>query len=132
VAFATFKGLLWRLKFAANYFNSKDINPLFINEYLDPTRTTSKECGFAYTLQFYKNHQAKAAWDSKIEPKTDKTKARKAKMKAIVLVEKKIRATKNGKTTIPQLFDYVNNNAHIPHEIKLKLPDYIKRIYTNN
>ncbi|MFV9549635.1 hypothetical protein [Algibacter sp. PT7-4] len=133
VAFETFKALMWRIKFAANYFKSKPINPLFINDYLDPTRTTKKECGFAYTLEFYKNHKNIQQWKQKVDnstQKSEKIKSRKHKMKAIELVEKQINKLKNGKITILQLHDYVSHNAHIPQIVKNKLPDYIKRAYS--
>jgi len=134
IALTRFKGLLWRLKFAANYYNSKSITPLFINDYLDPTRTTKKEGGFAYTLNIYKNHLELSNFKEKTKTKKqiqhEKAKVRKQKMKAIELVEKQINNLKNGKTSIIKLHDYVSNNAHIPQSIKNKLPDYIKRAYS--
>ncbi len=134
VLLSTFKGLLWRIKFASNYYNSKSITPLFINEYLDPTRTTSKEGGFAYTLQFYKNHLELQHFSEKViktkQLQQEKAKVRKQKMKAIELVEKQINKLKNGQISIVKLHDYVSNNAHIPQSIKAKLPEYIQRAYS--
>ena len=126
-----FDNLVYRITYAKRFFNKfSDYNALYPSQYFDPTRTQKKSGGFAYTLEALKRSQnGQESHQKRKQQQLDEAAKRNTKYKAIGLVEKKINLLKNGKISIPDLHDYVSNNAHIPKEIKNNLSKYVERAY---
>lgn len=126
-----FDNLVWRLTYAKRYFRKfTEFRPLYPSQYFDPTRKSKKSGGFAHTIEALKVH-LKYQDEAKLR-KIDQAKEaakRNKRYKAIELVEKKLRQLKNGKINLSDLHDYVNNNQYIPQDVRVKLPEYIQRIY---
>lgn len=127
-----FDNLVYRITYAKRFFNKfPEFNALYPSQYFDPTRKQKKSGGFAYTIEALKKHQKSIENREKQKQKqVVAAQKRNYKLKAIELVEKQVNKLKNGKITIPQLHDYVSNNAHIPQDVKKNLPKYIQRIYS--
>lgn len=131
IALYMFDNLVWRLNYAKRFFRKfKEYQPLFPSQYFDPSRKTKKSGGFAYTIEALKKHQIhEKNREKRKQLQANQAAKRNLKYTAIELVEKKINALKNNKITLDELHNYVNNNSHIPIEVRAKLPLYIQRVY---
>lgn len=129
-----FENLHFRITYARRYYNrKKEYNALYPSQYFDPTRTCKRSGGFAYTVEALKQREQ---YRQEAQERKDKLKAaarkRDMKYKAIDLVERKIKEMLNKKITMPQLHDYVFENANIPTEVRNNLSRYIERLTLNS
>jgi hypothetical protein len=119
--------LRWRIEWARKWFiKNKEVNPLFPADYFDMTRKTSKEVGFEYTKAKWSEHLLGKA---KYEVLKKKREADAVRRKETINHSKKCENEVNrffkNKITLPQLFDYVQNN--LPKEYLEKLPQMIEK-----
>ncbi|WP_323028438.1 hypothetical protein [Gelidibacter japonicus] len=126
-----FNNLVWRLTYAKDYFrNFTEFRPLFPSDYFDPTRKLKGSGGFAYTLEALKDQMEyeNAAKKRKEKRERDAVPRNKA-ITARRLVEKKINEVVKGNITVSQLHDYVKNNAHIPQDYIMNLPNMLAKAF---
>ncbi|WP_130735494.1 hypothetical protein [Flavobacterium sp. J27] len=124
----------WRINHANKWFTKTGVRPLFPHQYLDPTRTTPKEVGFAYTKKAFLKHkkdiQDRMNTENVIILNAKKRKERINYAKKFDLV---IRRFMNNRLSLNDTFDYIKNNLPEQYQTKFteKLLNYsIKTIKT--
>lgn len=116
----------WRIQWARKwFFKNPNFNPLFPNQYLDVTRKSSKEVGFEYTKEKYKQQIA----DNKKYNDLQKKQELDAKNRGIVINNNKKLETQlnrffKNKITLSQLYDYVEKN--LPKQFRDDLANRIE------
>lgn len=117
--------LRWRIESARKWFNGKKWNPLYPYQYLDPTRTDSKEVGFAYTKKGWLKH-LKYLENQPVAKVLEKQEAtrRKARIGNSKKYDTAIAQFLKGRQTQQQLEDYVLKN--LPPEYLRALPKEIQ------
>jgi hypothetical protein len=117
--------LRWRIEWARKwYVKNHEVSPLFPSDYFDMTRKTSKEVGFEYTKVKWGEHlQGKAKYEALKKKQEANAVRRKETINHSKKYENEISRFFKNKITLPQLFDYVQNN--LPKEFLEKLPQKI-------
>jgi hypothetical protein len=117
--------LRWRIEWARKWFvKNSNVNPLFPADYFDMTRKTSKEIGFEYTKVKYNEHlKSKAKYEILKKKREADAVRRKVTINHAKKFENEVNRFFKDKTTLPQLYDYVENN--LPSEFLEKLPQMI-------
>ena len=112
----------WRINHASKWFTKTGVRPLFPHEYLDPTRTTTKEIGFGYTKKAFLKHkkdiQQRITNENVIILNAKKRKERINYAKKFDLV---IRRFMNNRLSLNDTFDYIKNN--LPEQYRLKFTE---------
>lgn len=130
-----FKGIMWRLKVAANSFNSskKSLNPPFPKQYFDPTRKTSNDVSFAYTQKMYNEHFSLETHNQKKKHRRQKqleaAQVRSARQKTMAAIQKKSKQVVQSKMSVNQYLDYVQNNAHIKPDMKVYAINLLEKAF---
>ncbi len=119
--------LRWRIEWARKWFVKNDeVTPLFPADYFDMTRKTSKEVGFEYTKSKWGEHlQGKAKYEALKKKQEANAVRRKETINHAKKCENEVNRFFKNKITLPQLFDYVQNN--LPKEYLKKLPQMIEK-----
>ncbi len=117
--------LRWRIEWARKWFvKNSNVNPLFPADYFDMTRKTSKEIGFEYTKVKYNEHlKSKAKYEILKKKREADAVRRNVTINHAKKFENEVNRFFKDKTTLPQLYDYVENN--LPSEFLEKLPQMI-------
>ena len=112
----------WRINHANKWFTKTGVRPLFPHEYLNPTRTTNKEIGFAYTKKAFLKHkkdiQDRISNENVIILNAKKRKERINYAKKFDLV---ISRFMNNRLSLNDTFDYIKNN--LPEQYRLKFTE---------
>jgi hypothetical protein len=124
--FDDIKQMRWRGEWARKWFVKNDFPPLFPYDYFDMTRKTSKEVGFEYTKAKWGEHlQGKAKYQALKKKQEANAVRRKETINNAKKCENEVNRFFKNKITMPQLFDYVENN--LPVEYLQKLPQMIEK-----
>ncbi|MFV5689068.1 hypothetical protein ACM55M_10640 [Flavobacterium sp. ZT3R25] len=116
----------WRAEWARKWFVKNEFPPLFPYDYFDMTRKTSKEVGFEYTKAKWGEHlQGKAKYEALKKKQEANAVRRKVEINYAKKCENEVNRFFKNKTTMPQLFDYVEKN--LPVEYLEKLPKMIEK-----
>lgn len=115
----------WRLNHAHKWFTSKDVKPLFPNQYFDFTRKSPKEVGFEYTKKAFLSN--KKALENRITEEKQQIKAaaeRKIQIDYAKKFDKAFNRFKNNRISLNELFDYVKNN--LPENYQMKFTERLR------
>lgn len=126
-----FDKLLWRITYAKRYKRKfPDYQILYPSEYFNPTRKDAASGGFAYTIEALKvNDEKENNRQKRKEKRNNEAAKRNNRNNTVELLRKKVQQMRKGKITIVELYDYANNNAHIPLDIRNRLPQMIETAY---
>jgi hypothetical protein len=116
----------WRIEWSRKWFIKNEFTPLFPCDYFDMTRKTSKEVGFEYTKAKWNEHlQSKSKYEALKKKQEANAVRRKETINYAKKCENEVNRFFKNKITMPQLFDYVENN--LPAEFLQKLPAMIEK-----
>jgi len=119
--------LRYRLEGARRWFLSHDHRPLYPSDYFDVRRKTSQEMGFAYTIKAWQSHQQYLKTKDAKELQEEKKAAARLKRNAdSTKYKREITRFLNGRISIMQLNNYVENN--LPPDYLMELPKTIQKM----
>lgn len=119
----------WRLNHAHKWFTSKNVKPLFPNQYFDFTRQSPKEIGFEYTKKAFLSN--KKALENRITEEKQALKAAAERKERINYAKKfdlAFNRFKNNRISLNEMFDYVKNN--LPANYQMKFTERLREYAT--
>jgi len=119
----------WRLNHAHKWFTSKNVAPLYPNQYFDFSRNTAKEIGFEYTKKAYLSN--KKSLENRITEEKQVIKAAKERKERINYAKKfdlAFNRFKNNRISLNEMFDYVKNN--LPANYQMKFTERLREYAT--
>jgi hypothetical protein len=119
----------WRLNHAHKWFTSKNVAPLYPNQYFDFSRNTAKEIGFEYTKKAYLSN--KKSLENRITEEKQVIKAAKERKERINYSKKfdlAFNRFKNNRISLNEMLDYVKNN--LPANYQMKFTERLREYAT--
>lgn len=119
----------WRLNHAHKWFTSKNVTPLYPNQYFDFTRQSPKEIGFEYTKKAFLSN--KKALENRITEEKQALKAAKERKERINYAKKfdlVFNRFKNNRISLNDTLDYVKNN--LPANYQMKFTERLREYAT--